>query len=71
LSGYPLEKIAVLGAGVRRDLRVGIGLVASATTQPVVNGNNGVTFPIRRSALIGAILSADKHIDAYENGRNR
>jgi hypothetical protein len=41
--------------------------VATATTPRVVNGNNGVTFPIRRSALTDAILSANKHINTYEN----
>ena len=36
--------------------------IATVTTQRVVTGNNGVTFPIRRAALIDAILSANKHI---------
>jgi hypothetical protein len=35
-----------------------------------MNGNNGVTFQIRRSALTGAILSANKQINANENGGN-
>ena len=57
-------------ADVGRDLAGGIGLVATVATQRVVNGNNGVTFPIRRSALTDAILSANKQIDANENGGN-
>jgi hypothetical protein len=31
-----------------------------------VTGNNGVTFPIRRAAVIDAILSANKQIKHYE-----
>jgi hypothetical protein len=41
--------------------------VATATTQRVVTSNNGVTFPIRRAALFGAILSVNKHSNTYEN----
>jgi len=46
---------------------VGVGLVATVTTQRVVNGNNFVTFQISRAALFGAILSSNKHINTYEN----
>jgi len=53
--------------GVGRDLGVGVGLVATVTTQRVVNGNNFVTFQISRAALFGAILSSNKHINTYEN----
>jgi hypothetical protein len=41
--------------------------VATVTTQRLVRGNNRVTFPIRRAALIHAILSANEHIKPYEN----
>jgi hypothetical protein len=41
--------------------------IATVSAQRVVTGNNGVTFPIRRAALIDAILSANKHIKPYEN----
>jgi len=57
----------VLGAGVGRDLGVGVGVVATVTTHCVVNGNNGVTFETRRAALFGAILFSNKHINTYEN----
>ena len=67
MSRYPFKKITVLGAGVGRDLGVGVGLVATVTTQRVVNGNNFVTFQISRAALFGAILSSNKHINTYEN----
>jgi hypothetical protein len=41
--------------------------VATVTPQRAVTGNNGVTFPIRRAAVIDAILSVNKHIEHYEN----
>jgi hypothetical protein len=34
---------------------------------PRSQGNNRVTFPIRRIALIDAIPFANKHIKPYEN----
>jgi hypothetical protein len=50
-----------------RSINWFLNRVATVTTQRVVTGNNGVTFPIRRAAEIDAILSANKHIKHYEN----
>jgi hypothetical protein len=41
--------------------------VGTVTTQRVVIGNNGVTFPSHPAVLIDAILSANKHINTYES----
>ena len=62
MSRYPFEKMMVLGAGVGRNLGDAGWPRRNCHNAARREGNNGVTFPIRRAALVDAIISANKHI---------
>jgi hypothetical protein len=67
-SDYPLAISSELPGGMSKFGSDRSSLsVAIVTTQRVVTGNNCVTFRIRRAALFDAIISANKHINTYEN----